>query len=155
MNADPLGATIIGLFKHSLTVMAARPLSWALYNRDLRVVGDFFRRNDLAQFRNRYMLDKEFMRTMQKLGLVREGIDIEAASYFLYVINQGFLSIDPAQLSEPPPALDRMLAFIGEILGPYLTPEGLTDTQAGKDLLNGLFSAYRDAMEGDTPTPGT
>lgn len=149
IDADPLGATIPGMFRHSITVLVARPLSWAFYNRDVRVLGDFFRRNDPAMFRDRYLLNQDFMRAMQQLGLVREGIDTDALAYLLYLIRQGFLSMDPAAMGDSLPGIDRLLSLIGDVLGPYVTPAGLADTQAGKKFLHDLIDAYRSAMGGE------
>lgn len=143
MEADPMGGTIIGMFRHSLAVMYEQPIVRALYSRDVQIIGNFMRRRIPAIFANKSLMRREMIAAMQHMGLVRKEIDADSVAYILDAFTQGFLILDSSADGTPAPPYERMLETLSDMLGPYLTPEGLTNTEAGKALIRQAVVAYR------------
>ncbi len=146
MNSDPMGGTLVNMFKHALTGLARRPLMRALYNRDMRVFGDYIRRRTPDYQARRFLLNREYIAAMQQAGLVRTDIDAEQMSYLFSVIGQGYLTLTPEILGAPLQPFDTSLALVVDMLSLYLTPPGLTDSDAGKRILNVMIEQVRAMM---------
>ncbi len=148
INADPQGGTLIGMYKHALLPLHKRPLMRALYNRDLRILGDFMKRRDPSLFQRRYLINKEFIQAMQSLGLVRKDIDSEAVGHLFSAFGQGILSMNAIVPDAEAPSFERVMGTLTDTFGRALTPEGgVSEDQinAGKKLLNDIMAAYKAA----------
>jgi len=143
VNADSMGGTLVNMLKHALTSLAKRPLMRALYNRDMRVLGDYIRRRAPDFQAQRFLINKDFTAAMQKAGLVRADVDAKQISYLFSVVGQGYLTMTPDILGAPLEPFDESLALMVDMLSLYLTPPNLADSDAGKHLLNTAIEQVR------------
>ncbi len=142
-EADPMGGTITSMFKYALAIMNEQPIVRALYARDARIIGNFMLRRMPNIFSQRSLMRKELIVAMQHMGLVRKEVDADSVSYVLGAFTLGFFALDEEGFGGPLPPYERMVETLSEMIGPYLTPEGVTDTEAGKALIRQAVEAYR------------
>src|SRR3981081_155070 len=59
IDADPLGGTLAGIYRHSILALGGSPLLLALLTFDARVLGDYVRRQDPSIATRRFLFGGE------------------------------------------------------------------------------------------------
>ncbi len=144
MDSDPDGGTFVGMYRHALVIINDFPLIRAVYARDKRVFGDFLRQMDPRFHLQNFHFRTEFLREMQKVGVIRQDIEPEAGAYVLAMLSQGFLMIDDVIPPEFTPPLETVIEVMTKMLTSALAPEGGGDSEAGKKIVHNLMMQVRN-----------
>ncbi|MDX2138892.1 MAG: helix-turn-helix domain-containing protein [Chloroflexota bacterium] len=147
VTADPQGGSIISIFTQGLLAIAENRLLRALYTRDQRVLGDYFRKlARTSSYQQGFDFGLAFVEQMQAAGLLRSDIPSNVITYILAVIRYGLLTIDSAVPMNNPPPLEQVAPIIGDMLRLTLVPEG-GDSEAGKQAFKQLIEFGRRVIE--------
>ncbi|MCA0457711.1 MAG: TetR/AcrR family transcriptional regulator [Chloroflexi bacterium] len=147
MEADPDAGSIFALYQHAMVTTYGSPLVLALMRRDARVLGDMARRLKDKQF----TLDSDFIRhelvtQLQAANVIRKDVDANIVAYVLAIIKSGFIMIGDFIPNEDAPPLDEVGKTIGQILERGLAPEGGSDKQAAKAVMEQFLYMTRDVL---------
>jgi AcrR family transcriptional regulator len=159
IEADPLGGTLAGIYRHGILSLGANPLLLAVYTLDARVLGDYVRRQPAATSR-RFLFGAEFIRRMQAADLMRADLEPEVTAYVMSVISFGLLSIRQLAPDLPSPSLEHLADALADLVSHGLaTPFDATrsvDVDAGKqafrnlaDETRRLYTERTEAMRGN------
>lgn len=112
--ADPAGAMLRGIAKHSMLAVLKRPLLKALFLRDQDVLGKLAQSelSDTA-YRERLAGFKAFLEFMRQHGLARTDLNLQAQVHIWAAISAGFFLVaplTPAEFSLPDEELAELMA---------------------------------------------
>ena len=96
ISADPAGAMLRGIFKHSALALMQRPLIKAVLLRDMEVIGKLSHsEQQTAAFAERLMGFQTYLEFLREHDLVRTDLSLHAQVYMLSAIFMGFFLIMP------------------------------------------------------------
>ncbi len=94
--ADPAGATLRGILKHSALALMQRPLMKAVLLRDLEVLGKLaHREHNSAAYAERLMGFTTYLEMLREQELVRTDLSLREQVYMLSAIFVGFFLVAP------------------------------------------------------------
>lgn len=94
--ADPVGATLGGILKHSAQALMKRPLLKAVLLRDMDVLGKLAQsQHSRAAYAERMESFKIYLELLREHGLVRTDLSLRAQVYLFSAIFVGFFLVAP------------------------------------------------------------
>ncbi|MEO6890725.1 MAG: helix-turn-helix domain-containing protein [Ktedonobacteraceae bacterium] len=94
--ADPVGATLGGILKHSALALMKRPLLKAVLLRDMDVLGKLAQsQHSRAAYTERMESFKIYLELLREHGLVRTDLSLRAQVYLFSAIFVGFFLVAP------------------------------------------------------------
>jgi AcrR family transcriptional regulator len=101
ITADPEGATLRGLLKHSTLALLKRPLLKAVLMRDMDVIGKLAHsQQSSAAYAERLAGFTTYLEVLREHDLVRTDLSLRAQEYMLSAIFMGFFLVAPLMPSE-------------------------------------------------------
>lgn len=112
--ADPMGATLRGIVKHSVLATLKRPLLKAILLRDQDVLGKMAQGefSDTA-YTERVQSFQSYVESLRERGVVRTDLDLRAQVYIWSAVQAGFFlgsPLMPAQLVPPDEEAAELMA---------------------------------------------
>jgi AcrR family transcriptional regulator len=99
--ADPAGATLRGILKHSALALMQRPLLKAVLMRDMDVLGKLAHRKQSSVDRADKLIGfKIYLELLREYGLVRTDLSLQAQVYMFSAIFMGFFFVAPLMPDE-------------------------------------------------------
>ena len=115
ISADPAGATLHGILKHSAMALMQRPLMKAVLLHDLEMLGKLAHGE---QSRTAYLEKltgfKTYLEFLREYGLVRTDQSLEAQIYIFSAIFMGFFLVAPLMPSEYLPSDEEIANLMAE-----------------------------------------
>jgi AcrR family transcriptional regulator len=157
--ADPAGATLRGLLKHSALALSQRPLMKAVLLRDIDVIGKLAQgEHASAAYVERLAGFTAYLEVLRAHELVRTDLSLSAQVYLLSAIFMGFFLVDPLLPDEFRLPDEERAELMAEAVERALAPDqdnradGLpSDANAFTDYLNRNSALaqeqYRQALE--------
>jgi hypothetical protein len=112
--ADPEGATLRGLLKHSALALTKRPLLKAVFLRDMDVLGKLAHsEHSTAAYAERLAGFKTYLEVLREHNLVRTDMSLRTQVYLLGALFAGFFLVAPLMPHEfmlPDEELAELLA---------------------------------------------
>ena len=94
--ADPAGATLRGMLKHSALALMQRPLLKAVLLRDMDVIGKLAHsQQSSAAYAERLAGFTAYLEFLREYGLVRADLSLQAQLYMISAIFTGFFLVAP------------------------------------------------------------
>jgi AcrR family transcriptional regulator len=122
--ADPSGATLRGLLKHSALALMQRPLMKAVLLRDLDVIGKLAHREQSgAAYAERLAGFTAYLEVLREQQLVRTDLSLRAQVYLLSAIFMGFFLVAPLLPDELTLADHELAELMAEAVDRALAPE--------------------------------
>lgn len=98
--ADPSGATLRGILKHSALALMKRPLLKAVLLQDMDVLGKLAHREQSAALVAKLVGFKMYLELLRECGLVRTDLSLEAQIYMFSAVFMGFFLVAPLMPKE-------------------------------------------------------
>lgn len=145
---DPRGGTIGGMYKNMLYAINANPFMRAIFKQDRAVFGNYLRKPD-NMFKNQQPGGgrEEFIRMMQDMGAVRKDLDPVTAAHIINMMAYGLVAMDEIMAPEDIPPVEDIIEGIADFMDRAMTPEDGGNSEAGKLLLEQVFTAGRQQYE--------
>ena len=142
--ADPAGATLRGVLKHSALALMKRPLLKALILQDMDVLGKLaYRGQGSAPAIEKLAGFRTYLEFLREQGLVRADLSLQAELYTLTAVFLGFFLVAPLMPEEAVPADEELAELIGETV--HRTLEWGSTAPAGEmQAVSGAFRQYLD-----------
>lgn len=150
LEADPLGGTMASVHRNMLHTLKSFPLMAAIVTRDEEIFGKYLRKPDNLLTRLPSSPTLEFLQTMQKVGAVRQGVNVAAMAFILDTLTPAILETLASYVGElrgdsrrsNRPSFDELMETIAEMLERMLTPAEGANLAAGKAIMRqGLYQA--------------
>ncbi len=123
ITADPTGATLRGIFKHSALALMQRPLLKAVFLRDMEVLGKLAQSEQSgAAYTERLEGFKTYLELLREHGLVRTDLSLRAQVYMLSAIFTGFFLVAPLMPDEFAQSDEELADLIAETVHCTLEP---------------------------------
>ncbi|HNP73804.1 MAG TPA: helix-turn-helix domain-containing protein [Kouleothrix sp.] len=142
--ADPAGATLPGLLKHSVLALMARPLLKAVLLRDIDIVGKLAQgQHSTAAYAERLLAFQTYLEFLRQHGLVRADQSLAEQVYVVSAIFMGYFTV--ATLMPPEFRLpdDRLAELLAETTRRALEPGSDADP-AAREAAAQAFAQYLD-----------
>ncbi|MEU6717953.1 helix-turn-helix domain-containing protein [Nonomuraea sp. NPDC046802] len=140
VEADPHGGSFSRLFGHAVTALHSRPALLRLYQEPsspLRGLAP-----DAERVRARELLGTEFIRALQREGIVAADLDADVLAANLTLWNQALAA------QAPHVGIDALVLGMGDLMA-RAVDTGVTDTSAGKR----AFVAFAEALISERERP--
>lgn len=148
VEADPEGGTFHSIYRHALAVLKGNPVMAAIMRRDRRMMGAYLKRANVENlFKQRLVLLRWFLKSLQDAGTVRQDVDVDVVAYAANCMSYGFLMMGDVIPPEEAPPLDDTLAVMVEMLERLLTPPDGGDSEAGKQVVRAFMAQIRERVE--------
>lgn len=98
--ADPSGATLRGILKHSALALMKRPILKAVLLQDMDVLGKLAHREQSAAMVAKLVGFKMYLELLRECGLVRADLSLEAQIYIFSAVFMGFFLVAPMMPEE-------------------------------------------------------
>ncbi|MBN1317572.1 MAG: TetR/AcrR family transcriptional regulator [Anaerolineales bacterium] len=135
IEADPQGGTIGGMYRNMLNALCSNPFISAMFKQDRKVFGRYLRKPDNF-FRSAELATRQdFVRMMQRAGVVRKDIQPGIAAHIMNMLAFGLVSMDDILPEQEIPPLEEVIDGIGDFMDRALTPPGGGDSETGKAIL--------------------
>ena len=148
---DPEGGSVGSLGRAQLGALKSLPLASAIVARDEEVLGKYLRKpgNLFERPLMRTSGVREYLESMQRIGVVREDADAGAAAFIIDAltpaIRRTFLRTTNARADPDQPSWEAVLQTFADMLDRSLSPPGGANLAAGKaNLLDGIDRARAD-----------
>lgn len=123
ITADPAGATLRGMLKHSALALMKRPLLKAVLLRDMDVIGKLAHREyNNAAYIERLTGFKTYLEFLREHDLVRTDLSLRAQVYMLSAIFAGFFLVAPLVPDEFTLADEELAELMAETVHCTLEP---------------------------------
>ncbi len=153
VEADPLGGTIGGLYRHGFLALAAHPLMRALYSREARLLGTFVRRRGPAIYTPRYLASLEMVQALQHAGVIRADVPADVVNHTLLLLQVGLVTVgevfDPALF----PPIEAVAQTLGDLMQRALAPDAPVDPEAAKAAIRTHFARLRSLIVASFASP--
>jgi AcrR family transcriptional regulator len=150
VEADPEAGTVFSLFQHAIVTAIANPLIHAILTKDTRIMGDFtrhwIRTNPNAAHESEWFRT-EMVRQLQDAHVIRADLDADIVAYIITLIRYGFLTVHEVVPQDQTPPLLEVGKTLGMLLEQALAPEGGSDKEAGKIVLENTLVALREYVQ--------
>jgi AcrR family transcriptional regulator len=147
VEADPEAGTVFSLFQHAIVTAIENPLIHAILTKDTRIMGDFTRHwvhaNPNAAHESEWFRT-EMVRQLQDAHVIRADLDADIIAYIITLIRYGFLTVHEVVPQDQTPPLLEVGRTLGMLLEQALAPEGGSDKEAGKIVLENTLIALRE-----------
>ncbi len=122
--ADPAGATLRGILKHSALALMKRPLLKAVLLRDMEVLGKLAQsEHSNAAYTERLEGFKTYLELLREHDLVRTDLSLRAQVYMLSAIFAGFFLVAPLMPEEFTLSDEELADLIAEAVHCTLEPD--------------------------------
>jgi AcrR family transcriptional regulator len=139
IEADPAGATLRGLFKHSALALMQRPLMKAVLVSDLEVIGKLAHgEHGGAAVLERAASFTSYLEFLRAHNLVRTDLSVTAQVYMLSAIFMGFFLVVPLLPDALTPADEQRAELMAETAHRALE----VDQAASPDALQSVSDAF-------------
>lgn len=124
IETDPHGGTIGSIYRAVLSAIKSRPLMVAMMRRDRRVIGTYLRKpgNLLASMQSASAWE-ETLRALQRVGVLRQGVDPAIMACLMDMLAYGFVNIDELRSPEDIPPFDVLIEAMADMMDRLLAPE--------------------------------
>lgn len=121
--ADPEGATLRGILKHSALELMARPFMKAVLLRDMEILGKLSQAEESkAAHLEKLMGFKAYLEFLREHGLVRTDLSLQAQVYIFSAIFMGFFLVAPLMPDEFTPSDEEIAELMAETAHCTLEP---------------------------------
>jgi len=121
--ADPEGATLRGILKHSALALMARPFMKAVLLRDMAILGKLSQGEESkAAYLEKLMGFKVYLEFLREHGLVRTDLGLQAQVYIFSAIFMGFFLVAPLMPDEFTPSDEEIAELMAETAHCTLEP---------------------------------
>jgi AcrR family transcriptional regulator len=115
--ADPLGATLSGMMRHTALALLQRPLLKAIILRDLDVLGKLAQHEQsTAAYASRLGSFQIYLEFLREHNLMRSDRSIDEQTYALYAIFMGFFLTAPLMPTQLAPAPEQLAELLAEAI---------------------------------------
>jgi AcrR family transcriptional regulator len=142
LESDPLGGTVASVYRGLLATLKQLPLMTAMYTRDEQTFGKYLSRpgNFFAFWPPDPGPTREYLQTMQEIGVVRQDINARAMAFILDALTPSILaalSSAPLDVSNKPdqPSFDELVETVAELCECLLTPKAGVNPEVGKAMM--------------------
>jgi hypothetical protein len=155
IEADPVGGTVGGLYRHGLLALAANPLMRALYGREARMLGTFVRRRGPAIYTPRYLASLEMVQALQQAGVIRQDVGADIINHTLMVLQVGLVTV--GEIFDPSlfPPFEAVAQALGDLMQRALAPAARVDPVVAKAAIRAHFDHLRALIVASFMPPGT
>jgi AcrR family transcriptional regulator len=131
ITADPAGATLRGILKHSALAVMKRPLLKAVLLRDMDVLGKLAQsEQSSAAYTERLEGFKVYLELLREHGLVRTDLSMRAQVYLFSAIFVGFFLVAPLMPDEFTLADEELAELMAEAAHCTLEPDRAAPSDA-------------------------
>ena len=131
ITADPQGATLRGILKHSALAVMKRPLLKAVLVRNMDVLGKLAQsEQSSAAYTERLEGFKIYLELLREHGLVRTDLSLQAQVYLFSAIFVGFFLVAPLMPDEFTLADEELAELMAEAAHCTLEPDRLAPSEA-------------------------
>jgi AcrR family transcriptional regulator len=142
--ADPAGATLRGMFKHSMLAMIKRPLMKAVFLRDMDILGKLAQSQQSDESHQERLAGfNAYLESLREHGLVRTDLSLRAQAYIISAISTGFLVVEPFLPDEDRLSDEERAELIAETVHRTLEPEHAPSAEA-LQIVSNAFQQYLD-----------
>ena len=142
ITADPEGATLRGILKHSALALMKRPLLKAALLRDMDVLGKLaLSEHSSAAYTERLEGFKIYLELLREHGLVRTDLSLQAQVYLFSAIFVGFFLVAPLMPDEFMLADEELAELMAETVHCTLEPSRAVSSEALQAASN-AFTQY-------------
>ena len=146
LESEPLGGSVASVYRGLLVTLKQFPLMAAMYTRDVQTFGTYLSRPDsfFANFPPDPGPTREYLQTMQEVGVVRQDINTRAMAFILDALTPSILSalsshrsvaLDDSDRSDQP-SFDELVETIAELCDCLLTREAVgKNLEVGKAMM--------------------
>ena len=165
MAADPAGATLRGMLKHTALALLKRPLLKAVMVGDQELLGRLAQTDaSHALYRERTANYRVYLEFLRQHGFVRTDLSLEAQVYMMSAVFMGYFMVAPLMPDELAPSDEQKVELMAETIHRTLETDRALD---GDDLreLAAAFARFLDRatslvqerlhQEADVPDEGT
>lgn len=145
IESDPLGGTVASVYRGLLVVLKQFPLMAAMYTRDEQTFGRYFSRpgNFFASWPPDPGPTREYLQTMQEIGVVRQDINTRAMAFILDALAPAILAALSSHTKAPldnsnrpdQPSIDELVETVAGLCECLLTPEAGANLEAGQAMM--------------------
>lgn len=131
------------MYHQALTITADSELLTALISSDTRVMGSYLqgRGGELANMKRPYTRD--LLEGMQKVGALRQDLDVPAISVILSALNYGIIIRHQILPPEDDVPIERLSMALADIMERALVPPDGGDPAAGKEMYRQILRAFQ------------
>lgn len=148
IEADPLGGTFAGMYRHAIALILEQPFMRAVFRGDRRMMGVALQKIGVTQlYVQRQATFTQFLLALQAVGVVRPDVDPHTVAYLATSLQYGFIKMGEFIPEENSPALDKLLAMMVDMLQGILAPVDGGDSEAGKAVLRRFMVQIRAQLE--------
>ena len=145
LERDPLGGTVASVYRGLLATLKQFPLMAAMYTRDEQTFGNYLSRpgSFFASWPPDPGPTREYLQTMQEIGVVRQDINTRAMAFILDALTPSILAALSSHRSAPlddsnrpdQPSFDEIVETVAKLCECLLTPQAGANLEAGKALM--------------------
>lgn len=156
MRADPAEVLLHRMMQASFLAIMQRPLTRALYTRDVETLGKLAA-SELLTERQRASdgLFAEYVELLRKHGLLRSDLDRETQVYALQAAGAGFYFMEPFLPPQAQLPLEGKAAALAEIIRLAFEPPGEPDPKALHAVAPRVIELFDLMRTGGQPDPTT
>jgi AcrR family transcriptional regulator len=154
IETDPHGGTIGSIYRAVLSAIKSRPLMAAMIRHDRRVIGTYLRKpgNLLSKMQSESAW-VETLRSMQRVGVLRQGVDPAIMGCLMDMLAYGFVNIDEFRSPDDTPPFDVLIEAMADMMDRLLTPENGGNREEAKAILLHFAADARARLDQATQTP--
>lgn len=146
VEADPLGGTIAGFYRHSFLALMANPFMRTLYTRESQMLGTFVRRRGPAIYSPRYLASQELVRALQDVGMIRNDMPPDLINHILLLIQVGLVTMGEIFDQALFPSFEAVAQSLADLMQRALAPDTLVDPQTAKAAIRTHFVQLRSLI---------
>ena len=145
LDRDPLGGTVASVYRGLLAALERLPLMAAMYTRDEQTFGKYLSRpgSFFASWPPDPGPTREYLQTMQELGVVRQDINTKAMAFILDALTPSILAALSSHTKAPlddsnrphQPSFDELVETVAGLCECLLTPNAGANLEAGKAMM--------------------
>ena len=145
LDRDPLGGTVASVYRGLLAALERLPLMAAMYTRDVQTFGKYLSRpgSFFASWPPDPGPTREYLQTMQELGVVRQDINTKAMAFILDALTPSILAALSSHTKAPlddsnrphQPSFDELVETVAGLCECLLTPNAGANLEAGKAMM--------------------
>ncbi len=145
IESDPLGGSVASVYRGLLVVLKQFPLMAAIYTRDEQTFGKYLSRPGgfFASWPPDPGPTREYLQTMQEIGIVRQDINARAMAFILDALAPSIIAAlsphtqaplaDSSRSSQP--SFDELVETVAELCECLLTPQAGANLAVGKAMM--------------------
>lgn len=142
---DPEGGLLSGMYKNQLKAMVKSETIMSILKKDVDVLGSYLKKQDSLLSQDVSNIRVEFIKMLQGVNCVKKDVDPKIVAHIMDMLELSLITIADNKSKENLPSITDVIEQIAYIMEKAYAPEDGGDSEAGKQVLLGIYNPAKEA----------